>query len=182
MTKLVGVLVACVLLSLGAGGFIGAYWVRRAPPPDPFERELNLTSEQQDKMREIWSEAMRTGGFPVQDEKKQAAQKEYYDALRALVPADQQARCDEVLRNYRKKLEDIEQESKKIFDDATERSRQVLDERQRAKFDEMRTRHSQMMRGRGPGGRPGPFGPMPPPHPPGSSPPGPPPPGPPPKW
>jgi Spy/CpxP family protein refolding chaperone len=172
MTKLVVLLVACVLLSLGAGVFIGALWHHRGPPPDPFVSELNLTAEQQEKLKAIWSEAMQKGGFHVQDEQRAAAQKDYHQALRALVPAEQQARCDEALRNYQKRLEDIERDSRKIFDDATEQSRQVLSEEQRAKYDEIRRRHSERMKEKGPGGKPGMFL-MPPP--PGSRPPRPPP-------
>jgi len=174
MTKLLAILAFCVLMSLGTGAFLGAFWERRRPPPDPFVGELNLTSEQQDKMRAIWSEAMQKGGFQVQDEQRAAAQKEYQEALRALVPAEKSASYAEVLRNYQKKLEDIEKDAKRIFDDATEKSKQVLNPAQQAKYEEMRRRHSEGMRGRGPGGKPGPFGPPPPP-------PGPPPPGPPPR-
>ncbi|MCY3019673.1 MAG: hypothetical protein NTW87_11675 [Planctomycetota bacterium] len=179
MKKLVAILVLGVLLSLGAGVFIGVLWEHRRPPSDPFVGELNLTAEQQDKLKAIWSDAVAKGGFPVQDERREAAKKDYDKALRALVPADQQQRYDELLRDYQKKLDDIERESRRIFDDATERSRQVLSEQQRAKYDEIRRKHLERMKERGPGKKPGGFIPLlpppPGPHPPGPRPPGPPP-------
>ena len=174
MKKLVAILVVCVLLSLGAGVFIGVLWEHRRPPLDPFVGELNLTAEQQDKLKAIWSDAMEKGGFPVQDERREAAKKEYDAALRALFPAEQQPRYDELLHGYQKKLEDIELESRKIFDDATERSKQVLSEQQRAKYEEIRRKHAERMKERGPGKKPGGFIPLlPPPPPPGPRPGGP---------
>ena len=181
MKKLVAILVGCVLLSLGAGVFIGILWEHRRPPMDPFVGELNLTAEQQEKLKAIWSEAMEKGGFHVQDQRREAAKKDYDAALRAAFPADQQQRYDELLRGYQQKLEQIETESRKIFDDATERSMQVLTEQQRAKYAEIRTEHAQRMKNRGPGKKPGGFIPLlPPPPPPGPRPSGPRPPGPPP--
>ena len=167
MKKLVAILVACVLLSLGAGVFIGMLWEHRKPPMDPFVGELNLTTEQQEKLKAIWSEAIEKGGFPVQDQQREAAKKEYDAALRAAFPADQQQRYDDLLRGYQQKLDTIETESRKIFDDATERSMQVLTEQQRAKYAEIRRQHAERMKERGPGKRPGGFIPLlPPPGPP----------------
>ncbi|MGD0088731.1 MAG: hypothetical protein ABSE73_02320 [Planctomycetota bacterium] len=171
MIKLVALLVLCVLLSLGAGVCIGVLWAHRGPPHDPFVDELNLTAEQQDKLKAIWSEAIEKGGFPVQDERREAAKKEYDAALRALFPTEQQQRYDELLRGYQQKLDEIERESRKIFDDATEQSMQVLSEQQKAKYIDIRRQHSERMKERGPGKRPGGFIPLlPPPPPPERSP------------
>jgi Spy/CpxP family protein refolding chaperone len=103
---------------------------------DDWLAELNLTADQREKMKAIWTEAMKaTGG--QEREKRDAARKERDEALRALVTGEQKERLEEVLSAYQKKMEAISQESGKARDEARERTRALLSESQRVQYDEL---------------------------------------------
>ena len=139
MTKSRLIFFVCFMAAFGAGLCVGLLWQRPAPSSHAdWLSELNLTAEQHEKIRAIWTEVMKTSDRQTQREKRAAAQKERDDALSALVTAEQKPRFEEIMNAYRKKADAIAQESQKAWDEAVARTKALLTEEQAAKYDELR--------------------------------------------
>jgi len=129
----------CFMAAFGAGICVGLLWQRPAPSSRAdWLAELNLTPEQQEKIRAIWTDAMKASDWQTQREKREAAQKERDEALSALVTGERKPRYEEIMGTYRKKADAITQESRKARDEAYERTKALLTESQRVKYDELR--------------------------------------------
>jgi Spy/CpxP family protein refolding chaperone len=134
----------CFLCAFGAGIFAGVLWERRAkPPPDGWLSDLNLSAEQREKIGAIWTDPLRATNRQARREKREAAQKERDDALRALVIGEQKQRYEDILGAYQKRLEEIAQEARKANDEAYQRTKLLLTESQRALYDEVRRKREE---------------------------------------
>ena len=139
MIRLRLLLCACFLLAFGAGISVGRLWERsEAPRDDGWLAPLNLEPEQKKKIKEIWSEAMKTNSWQSQREKREAIQRERDDALKALILPEQTQRYEEIMRVGKEKLAAVALENKKLMDDAYERTKALLNEAQLVKYDELR--------------------------------------------
>jgi Spy/CpxP family protein refolding chaperone len=133
------IFLACFLSAFGAGLIVGILWQQPAKASqDHWLSDLNLTPEQHEKIKAIWTDAMKNTGWQAQREKRDAAQKQRDEAMNALVSAEQKPRYDEILAEYQKKLDELRQEEKKAKDEAYERTKAILTESQRVAYDEMR--------------------------------------------
>lgn len=103
--------------------------------------ELDLTTEQREQMRQIWSDAMHTAG-EGQSERTMALRKERDEAVQALLTDEQKAGYDKIMTEYATKLEELSQERRKRFKEAAEKTREILTEEQRKKYDELLARPS----------------------------------------
>lgn len=171
MTKTKMLLILSFAVTFAAGAAVGILASRPGHPPRKpswLTAELNLTDQQRDQMRDIWSEVMRTGGRNEREQRKALSQQRD-QAIAALLTDAQQPQYESILQNHTRKVEELAQERKRTFEQAVERTKQILTPEQATKYDElMKSRHD-----RGPGDRPGPpWGGPPPPH---TGPPGPPP-------
>lgn len=158
------------LLTFAAGLVVGmrAGPVRSADPADPapptaadrpttrpgwLTSELQLTTEQQQQMRAIWSEAARHGGRD-QDEKRRQLRRERDAAIAALVGEDHKASYDAIVKAYADGMAQLEAEWRARFQRAVEQTRAILTPEQQAKYELILSRHAQDG-GRGPGAFPG---------------------------
>ena len=64
-------------------------------------------------------------------------QKEREDAVKALLTQEQAARYEEVRQEYARKSAALSQERRKVFQEAVERTKLLLTESQRKKYDEL---------------------------------------------
>ncbi len=170
MSKTKLILIVCFCAALAAGLAAGVA-LRRAfgPPPRPptLEERLNLTPQQRDQMRQIWSGVMRGPG--QQRGRHEELLRERDAAVVALLDADQKARYDELMKVYADKFAALEAERRNSVEEAVRRTREILTPQQRAKYDELLNERGGP---RGPRGRPGgPGGEGAPPPPPGGPPP-----------
>ena len=134
----------CFLTAFGAGVCVGVLWQQRVKPAhDGWLSDLNLTAEQREKIKAIWTDAMKAADWQTQREKREVAQKERDEALRTLVTADQKQRYEEIVSAYQKRAEEISQESRKAREDAYERTKALLTESQRQMYDELRKKRSE---------------------------------------
>lgn len=139
--KLQLILLACVLASFAAGTSVGVLWERseKHPPTDEgWLAELNMTSEQRTKIKAIWSEAMATASWQAQREKREVIQKERDDAIKIMITADAAQKYEETMRIAKEKQNELAQQSKKTMDEAYEKTKALLNETQRVKYDELR--------------------------------------------
>jgi Spy/CpxP family protein refolding chaperone len=156
MNRLRWQILIAMLVVFVAGTVIG--FVSRveadAPQRDPDRgswliSELNLTKEQSEQMREIWSGVMSAG--KQSREQREAILAEHESNLRALLTPEQQQRYDELRAEMRAKLAQLDEQRRAAFTAAVERSKQIL-------TDEQRARYEQLLRDRPDHGRRGRFG------------------------
>lgn len=116
-------------------------------------RELNLTAEQQKQMDEIWS-SMAAHGPREQDERRREFRQERDDAIVALIRPEDRAAYEQILKTYTDRMSAMDQETRKAFEDAVRRTKEILTSEQQAKYEEILKRFQpgeRGPRGRGPG-------------------------------
>jgi Spy/CpxP family protein refolding chaperone len=138
---------------------------REGGPRDPMA-ELRLTPDQNEKVKEFWTEAMKKSNWPMQRERREAARKERDDGLRALLTDEQKEKQDELNRAYQAKLDELDAISKRAREEAFEKTNAILSDAQKKTYEEMRKRRwddKGRPRFGPPEGGPGAGGPPPPP-------------------
>ncbi|HYG74067.1 MAG TPA: Spy/CpxP family protein refolding chaperone [Planctomycetota bacterium] len=135
--------VICFLTAFGAGLLAGMLLKQppaAQPQSDRFLGELNLTPEQREKMKAIWTEAMKNNSWQMQREAREAAQKERDEAMRALITDEQRPRFEAIQSAYQAKIEELSQKSRKARDEAAEKTKAILNKEQRVKYEEITKR------------------------------------------
>jgi Spy/CpxP family protein refolding chaperone len=177
MRKLPAVLVLAFALALVAGGVIGVvaaprldprlkrvttHWVGPTTRPQegpfrggPLGRELNLTPEQEERMREIW-EATRAE-MDEHMRRRKTVEGEWEEAVTALFTGEQKAQLEQLRQEYQARLATVDGQFESIFRRADDKTRQILDDAQRKKFEDILIERRARPGGpKGPGGPGGP--------------------------
>lgn len=148
------VLIVCFCAAMFAGFAVGFALPRHPDRPDRrswLSDELNLSPEQREQMREIWSEAtdaMRS----LHRERRRELRRERDEAIAALLSEEQAAEYARIENEYEEKVNALERERRAAFEEAVSRTREILTETQREKYDEMMSKRPSGRRGRN-GGR-----------------------------
>ncbi|HOB75713.1 MAG TPA: Spy/CpxP family protein refolding chaperone [Phycisphaerae bacterium] len=170
MTK--ALVVVCFVAAFAAGLVVGLQW--RAPEPPQTKRpsrgggwlarELDLTPSQQEELDKIWSQIARSGGRE-REERRRQLYRERDEAIVALIRPEDELLYEAILSDYAAQMAELDAEWRTAFDDAVERTRQILTPDQQARCDQLLQR---LHRERGPydwrrgerdrGVRPGPRG------------------------
>jgi len=154
MTKAKVLLTVAFVVTFAAGAAVGLLMSspgHRPRGPSWLTAELELTDQQREQMHEIWSEAMRAGRSGHWERRKALA--EHRDqAIAALLTEAQRTQYDSILQDYAAKMEELHQEGKLAFEQAVERTKQILTPEQAKKYDELFEERKK----RGPGDRRGP--------------------------
>jgi Spy/CpxP family protein refolding chaperone len=129
----------------------------RGPGPGWLTSELNLNPQQQEQMKQIWSEVARHGRGEQEDRRRQL-RSERDDAIAALVPAQDKEKYEQIRKNYSDQMAAMDQDMRSRFDEAVKKTKDILTPEQRTKYDEILSRH-QGDRGGPRGGPGGPGGP-----------------------
>lgn len=141
MTKTKVILFASFALVFAAGVAFGL--VLRQPERPRRRRshlssELDLSPEQREQMREIWSPVWRA--WSEYRKRRRALQEERDVAVLELFNDDQVKRREELVAQYAEKLEQLSQEQKETSERAKERTREILTEEQWPKYEELMQR------------------------------------------
>lgn len=156
------VLFLAVVLMLGAGFVLGRISVRMhdGPPRDDgrpswLADQLDLTRDQRGKMDAIWAAAKQQIGKTFDE--RRAVGEERDKAIESLLDDKQRAAYADILKNADDRRAAIGKEREAIVQEANERSRELLDARQKERWEAMtRQARSRDHRGwRGPSSRPG---------------------------
>ena len=153
MTKLV--VIVGFLVSFAAGVMVGISAQRRSmidatsagATTRPSSRggwiasELNLSPQQQEQLKQIWSEAAGQGRGDHDDRRRQL-RRERDEGIAALIHEEDQARYDAVMKNYTDQLDAMDAQVKERFADAVRRTKEVLTPQQREKYEEILKRRS----------------------------------------
>jgi Spy/CpxP family protein refolding chaperone len=154
-------LLVMAVLALGAGVVLGWAWtplpravatVPEARAPRPWFDQLDLTADQQKQMDKIWSDARQ---------QRQKMFEQFRDLDRArdqqiqgLLDESQLSRYHKIIDGFHAKRDQLNKQRDALIADAAARSRELLNDSQKAKWDilakEMRGRHGAM----GPSTRP----------------------------
>jgi hypothetical protein len=114
-------------------------------------RELNLTREQRDQMRQIWAPvAARTGR--EYDEMRRRYRNERDEAIADFIRTQDLQAYDQILKEYQDKLTTLDQEVRAAYQMAVAQTKEILTADQRGKYEELLKRHQPGERGgeRGP--------------------------------
>ena len=166
------------VLTLGAGTMLGVGVTRMGRPPHDrswLADELNLTPQQREQMKEIgrrWvspaggdrrrdrgrdrpRDGHHGGGDDADGPAAKSAERGRDDAIAALIPANKKAAYDKIIADYNAARAAQNRERSKAFQDAVERTKKILDDKQRVKYEEILKRREEHRRGpRGGGGMP----------------------------
>ena len=139
MNKQLLLTVVIFVIALGSGIAIGTA-LHRSPPPGRdrswLADELGLSPTQRDQMRQIWSDALHTGG-PSPFERRRQYQKERDEAFAALLTPDQKAAYDKALDRYNQQMAQMNKQREAAFQVAAEKTKAILTDPQRAKYEEL---------------------------------------------
>ncbi|HVT89087.1 MAG TPA: Spy/CpxP family protein refolding chaperone [Tepidisphaeraceae bacterium] len=146
--KIETLVIGLAVLSLAAGvaaGFVAsrvsAASASLPSPADstPLTVELQLTPDQRDQMRDIW-ETVRSSVRNVFDD-AQRLEKQRDDAMIALLNDEQKARFEKLSQTYADRFNQLTQKRDQTFQDAVERTRKLLTEEQRVKYEAILKAH-----------------------------------------
>ena len=106
--------------------------------PTPLVEELQLTPDQQDKMRTIW-EGTRDQVHDCFDVAERL-QKERDEAVAAIMTPEQKAQFEKIAKDYANRYSSLERKREETFEIAVEETRKLLTEEQRKKYDAVLSR------------------------------------------
>ena len=111
-------------------------------------QQLELTPEQQKQMDQIWSEVGGRGRR--EDPSKRGELRKSRDAaIAALVRPEDRAAYDRIIQDYNTSNEAMETEWRKTFQQAVEKTKEILTPSQRTKYDQLMSRWENGPRDRG---------------------------------
>lgn len=140
------ILLASFLLTFAAGTSLGLLisWPRSQPSRrSRLWRELNLSEEQRNQMREIWSEVMGS-----RRENRRALVWERDEAIVALLTDEQRPQYEQIVQEYKRKTDELSQERQRRIQEAVERTKQILTPEQAGKYEELRKQRTERGRNR----------------------------------
>jgi Spy/CpxP family protein refolding chaperone len=109
-------------------------------------RELNLSPEQREQMKQIWSPVAARSGRE-QDELRRRYRNERDEAIADFIRTQDLHAYDQILKAYQDKLAALDQEFRSAYQKAVDQTRQILTPEQRAKYEELLKRNQPGERG-----------------------------------
>ncbi|MCD6405727.1 MAG: hypothetical protein J7M19_07865 [Planctomycetes bacterium] len=139
MNKARAVMFVCFLVVFAAGvagGIFLAPGGRERGRGSLLSRELNLGSGQREQIRRIWSEVMGEGKKRLRDQSEEVRSKRQA-AVEALLKEDQVEVYKRIMATEKQDLDAVKSEREKLFVQAVERTKAVLDEEQKARYEQL---------------------------------------------
>lgn len=150
VTKTKVIVLTCYLVTFAAGAIMGLVWSLPEEPawgrgPRPFD--LDLTEKQREEMKEIWSETVGVIWRRGEPDRQQIL-RERDEAVKALLSEEKQQQFDEIYAKFFERMDEVSRRRREAFEAANERTREILTDAQRKKFDEMLEKRRERVRGR----------------------------------
>lgn len=143
------------VVALGAGAVLGVAQdrVRNGGGRESWlAAQLDLTPEQQEQIRQVWSEVMSQHGKAYREQRDQLRVQR--DAmLRELLNDEQRVRHDAIVAEFERRLEDLGKQKAAAIESAIERTKQLLSPEQRRRYEELLLNKDQWPDHAGPGRR-----------------------------
>jgi Spy/CpxP family protein refolding chaperone len=110
--------------------------------PRGMAAELNLSTEQQDQMKKIWSDVAQRGrGQPQQGEHRMQLRQERDEAIANLVHPEDKDKYDQIQKSFRDQVDAMDREMRDAFEKAVKATDEILTPEQRTKYHEMLAKH-----------------------------------------
>lgn len=141
MTRLI--VITGFIVAFLAGVMAGVTFRRGGPAhggPGPGGREsfiakqLDLTPDQQAKMKAIWQDVSRRGG-PDQRGRKSKIRREQEEAVAALIRPEDRPAYDKTVADFQARLDQSEADGRRSFQAAVEKTKAILTPDQLKKYD-----------------------------------------------
>ena len=144
------ILLAAFILVLSAGVVLGRLWAklpmvesapttRPATQPSWLAEQLGLSPAQGQQVDAIWAETKlqlsKTG------ERRHTLDATREQAVVALLSSDQQKAYEQILTDFRARRAELDKERESLIHSADERSRSLLSDEQKRKWDQLRDSH-----------------------------------------
>ena len=135
------------LIAFGAGLMVGhVAWMPHpggmpgggphGRPDSWIAQQLDLTPDQQVKMKQIWSDVSHRGG-PQQGAKRQQLRHDQEAAIAALIRPEDKPAYDQIIKDYKDRLDALEADNRRQFQQAVEKTKQLLTPEQRTKYEQL---------------------------------------------
>ena len=149
-------LMLAFILTLGAGVVVGVAAGRHTPvseqtlattrPSEPkkggwLPEALGLNTEQREKLKAIWTETAQGPSQKSSAKKRSELLKERDEALFNLLTDEQKQQYQKQMADYSAKLDELNKEREKAIQEAVERTKLMLDDKQREKYDQILKDH-----------------------------------------
>ena len=125
-------------------------------PPGPMEKsladELGLSADQREQMRGIW-EGVRDKVHQAFDEAQDLSRQRDERLVAILTTDEQKAQFAKITKEFDEKYNRLARERDEAFNSAVERTKKLLDETQRKKYEEILKTHVRPGSPGGPGGK-----------------------------
>lgn len=153
LKMLLAVTFAALFLAGGAVGLLaGRSGKDREREPFSLVKDLDLTKDQQDEMRRIWTETMRAARS-FERERRGELREWREEAILQLMTDEQLVLYDAIQQEYDKRIDEINEERRELFVKASERSKSILTEKQRELYEDLIEKQGGFLPYRGRGGR-----------------------------
>lgn len=103
--------------------------------------ELGLTPDQHKQLDEIWTEVAERGRGRDHEGRRRAMRADRDEAVAALISADRWGAYEEIIAEFAERNAELDREFRGDFEQAVERTKQILTPAQRAKYDTLLERH-----------------------------------------
>lgn len=100
--------------------------------------QLNLTPSQEQQMRQIWSEAATA---QADNRQYRELDRQRSESIRALLTPEQRSQLDQINRDHDAQVAALNAQRDHIVQEANAKTREILDDQQRLKFDEIENAH-----------------------------------------
>lgn len=140
------IIIVGFLCAFAAGFALNLGWSQSPPRADDrrdqsergswLAEQLNLNQDQQEKMKEIWSDAARRGNRQ-QWEHRRRLREERDQAIAALIPESNRAAYEQVLADYEQQTDALEAQWRQSFEQAVERTKALLSDEQRQTYEQI---------------------------------------------
>lgn len=144
MSKLNLILVLAFLMVFAAGASTGLLVENRASARSEGSSRtgdyLDLTPQQREQMRQIWSDAS-SGSWRAYREQQQALRQEADEEVRAMLPFEVRIQYDVIMGNLEMRKEQLLQQRQEAYRQAREKTRAILTDQQRERYDQWMTNH-----------------------------------------
>jgi hypothetical protein len=140
MTRTKFIIFVAFILTMGAGMAIGTLGVTRRPRMEGRDswlaQELNLTTAQQEKLRQVWMEVLRTRGREF-GEQFQLIQSQREAEYLTLLSPEQKLQYEQINQKFAERSRELQKRGEEVFNETAAATREMLDESQRPKYDEL---------------------------------------------
>lgn len=145
------IIIVGFLCAFAAGFALNLGWSQQPPPaaerPDRPDRgswlaeQLDLSPDQQEQMKEIWSDTASRGNRQ-QWEQRRNLREQRDQAIAALIRDEDRPAYEQLLADYAAKSEALQSQWRQSFEQAVQRTKELLNDEQRLKYERILDRQS----------------------------------------